>query len=502
MWILDELYKMSKVDTPAIIRRDKSISFSTLWDKSDTLASYIIEHSKTKAPVVIYGNKDIEITIAMIACLKAGHAYVPLDIMYPPYRIKEIMKELENELIFNFTNEELDSYAAINLSNFHEIIEEYQTCKKVSTDNYVKEDDICYILFTSGSTGKAKGVQISKKNIQNFTGWFSRRCEIAANNSIVMNQVSYSFDVSLIPLYIYLSMGKTLFNIDYDMTRDLTLLFEYFRQSNIAVWTSTPAFLEICSMDDNFNDVLLPRIEKFILAGEVLTKKLVTTVKNKFPNAEIINGYGPTEGTVLLSACTITDKMLNDERSLPIGEVLDDAVYRICDEDGKEVKKGDTGELIIASKSISQGYFKNTEQTKKAFSKYGQDKYEYKTGDLVFEHDGMLYFEARKDSQIKLNGYRIELMDISENLNKLEIVSNSVVLPFRENGKVLFLAAFITLTRRPKDVSDFKIGIEIKSQLKRVIPSYMIPKKLIILDCFPINVNGKIDRQKLKEEYL
>lgn len=257
----------------------------------------------------------------------------------------------------------------------------------------------------------------------------------------------------------------------------------------------------MCCFDDSFNETLLPDLRKIILAGEILTKQLVSQLNEKFPKAQIINGYGPTEGTVLLSSCVITPDMMNDEKMLPIGKILPDGNYRIVDDEGNTVNEGDTGELIISSKSISIGYFKNQEQTQKAFFRVDKSQW-YRTGDLVFKENGLLYYVARKDTQIKLNGYRIELNDIVENLNALDMVSNSVVLPLWKDGRVSFLTAFVTLLYREEGKSDLKVGLDIKKQLKLRVPSYMVPRKIVILEHFPMNINGKIDRKKLEEEYL
>lgn len=513
MWILDELKKRSKSGEIALIHREERITFRQLWETSDALAAWMKEKCKTKAPVVIYGNKEIEITVVMLAALKTGRAYVPLDITFPPSRVETIMQDVENELLFNFSGEEVELPAEcieIKRAEFPSVLEqtgykgegtELQTGSKISEDEYIKADDNCYILFTSGSTGKPKGVQITRKNIENFTSWFASPCELSEGKQVVLNQVSYSFDVSVIPLYIYLPMGKTLFSIDKEMLDNTRLLFEYLEGSRIAAWVSTPAFLEICSFADQFQEEMLPELETIILAGEVLTKKLVLTLHNKFKRAKVINGYGPTEGTVLLSACEITDTMLRDEKSLPIGRILDDGEYQILDEKSEAVLDGGIGELVVVSDSISKGYFKNPEQTKKVFFHTESGKMGYHTGDLVFEQDGLLYYVARKDTQVKLNGFRIELNDISSNLNELAMVNNSVVLPVYKEGRVSYLTAFVVLNERP-EMSDLKIGIELKKELKEKVPSYMVPRKIIILDRFPMNINGKIDRKKLAEEYL
>lgn len=503
MWILDELKKLSDSEKTALIHRERRISFRQLWQQSEAAASYIKKICRTNAPIVIYGNKDIEITVLMLAALKTGRAYVPLDITFPASRVETIMQDVENELLFNFSDEKVNLAPGgkeLNKEGLAQVIRDYAGDSVPETE-YVQEEDNCYILFTSGSTGKPKGVQISKRNIVNFTEWFAKTCELSEGKQVVLNQVSYSFDVSVIPLYIYLSMGKTLFSIDKEMLDNTRMLFDYLKDSQIAAWVSTPAFLEICSFDDSFDETMLPQLENIILAGEVLTKKLVTALHRKFRNAKVVNGYGPTEGTVLLSACEITDEMLVDEKSLPIGRVLKDGQYRICNEKEETVPEGETGELVVVSRSISKGYFKNPEQTAKAFFRTEEGQMGYRTGDLVFEQGGLLYYVARKDTQVKLNGFRIELNDISSNLNLLEIVNNSVVLPVYKEERVAYLAAFVVLNERP-EMSDLKIGIAIKKELKELVPSYMVPRKIVILDQFPMNINGKIDRKKLAEEYL
>lgn len=503
MWLLDELKKYAYSEKTAVICREESVTFRQLWEQSDLAAEYIKTHCRTKAPVVIYGNKDIEITVLMLACLKTGRAYVPLDITYPASRAEVIMQDIENELLFNFSSRDVTvpvNCAEIRKPELKAVLEQGCTIT-VTEEDYVQEEDNCYILFTSGSTGKPKGVQISKKNIVNFTTWFSRQCSLSSAGRVVLNQVSYSFDVSVIPIYIYLAMGKTLFSIDKEMLDNTKLLFDYLKDSHIAAWTSTPAFLEICSLDDAFNAQLLPELERIVLAGEVLTKRLVKSLREKFPCAEVINGYGPTEGTVLLSACTITEEMLRDEKSLPIGHILDHADYQIQDAGGEPVPEGETGELVVVCDSISKGYFKNPEQTDRVFFDAGGGRRGYRTGDLVFEQNGLLYYVSRKDTQIKLNGFRIELNDISSNLNTLDIVNNSVVLPVYRDERVAYLTAFVVLNDRP-ELSDLKIGIAIKKELKTKVPAYMVPRKVIILDKFPMNINGKIDRKKLTEEYL
>lgn len=203
----------------------------------------------------------------------------------------------------------------------------------------------------------------------------------------------------------------------------------------------------------------------------------------------------------MLSACEITKAMLESERDLPIGYILTDGEYKIVGDDNCQVAEGETGELVVISNSISKGYFNNLEQTEKVFFKSRNGKMGYKTGDLVYELEGLLYYVARKDTQVKLNGFRIELTDISNNLNKISAVKNSIVLPVYKEGRVSYLVGFLTL-KEEMEMSSLKQGIQIKNELKKLIPSYMVPRRIVIIDEFPMNTNGKIDRKRLVEEYL
>lgn len=507
MDIIDKIesYAVDK-QKAAQIYNDSRLTYDELKNYSDALGSYIIEkfgHDKT--PILIYGHKEHEVLVSFFACTKSGHAYIPIDITFPQGRVLDIIESSGAKLFINISGIEIkkSDIEVLTLQDIRDIFVSYSG--KVPYRQYrVKDDENYYILYTSGSTGKPKGVQITKSCINAFIDWFEDYCKVSNEKDIVMNQVSYSFDVSVISVYIGLLMGKTLFVVDKDMVNSFQLLFTAFKSSEIALWVTTPAFAEMCLIDDGFNNTLLPKLEKMIFAGEVLTKKLLAELYKRFPGVKIINGYGPTEATVLATAVEITEDMMKNDLPIPIGYPIESGRLVIVDDENKELPHKEKGELIIIGESVSPGYFNNKEMTEKLFFdiKDGDRvRRAYRTGDLAYiDNDGLIYYCGRKDFQIKLNGYRIEIEDIENNLRKLESINNAVVFPvYSLENKISHLTAFVTLNSKLNE-KEFKVAIRIKEELKKLVPSYMVPRTIKIKDSFPINTNGKINRKLLMEE--
>ena len=502
MEILHSVKKYAKEGRLAVVCDGEKLTYNNLDKMSDAIAAYFIkEYKDDKSPIVIHGNKENLILVLMLGALKSGRAYIPLDITFPVERVKQVVQEVNAKIVINFTEKDLEINGTYNKQTLEEIISNLMG-QVVSEENWVKDDENAYILFTSGSTGKPKGVQISKNNLDSFNDWFGRFMSLNHDEEVMMNQVSYSFDVSVIPIYLGLIYGKTLNSLSKQTLEDFKLLFNNLKESNIKEWVSTPALAEMCIRDSNFNSSLMPNLNTFFFAGEVLSKKLVKELMDRFKGVRIINGYGPTEGTVLLSAIDVTQKMLEDERAIPIGYPMDGAILKIVDDKGNTLSDGEKGELLALGKSMSKGYFNNEEMTNKVFfdeEVNGETLRGYRTGDLAYYENEIIYYCGRKDFQIKLNGFRIELEDIENNLRKVSNVSNCVVLPVYKEEKISHLASFVTL-KEENELSSLKNSILIKEELKRYIPSYMIPRNMKIIKEFPINTNGKIDRKKLMEE--
>lgn len=479
----------------------EDLTYRELDKLSDEVASYFVkEYPNDKSPIVICGNKENLILVLMMGALKSGRAYIPLDVTFPAERIKQVIKEVDAKVVINLTDIDLEFEGVYTKEAIDSIISKYSGAK-VSEENWVKGDDNCYILFTSGSTGKPKGVQISKNNLDSFTKWFTECLKVNNENTSILNQPSYSFDLSVMPLYLGLLNGKKLYSLSKKTLENMRETFDELKKSDMRLWISTPAFVSLCMQDTSFNKELMPNLETVYLIGEVLPPKTVTLIKERFPDVRIINSYGPTEATVAITAIDITDEILNGNKELPIGYAMDGAIIKVVDDQGKEVKDGEKGEIVMLGKSVSKGYYLNDEMTNKVFFDEEIDGViyrGYRSGDMGYYKDNVLYFCGRKDFQIKLNGFRIELEDIENNLRKVTNIKNTVVLPVYKDNKISHLVAFVILEKE-NELSNLKNTLIIKDELKKYIPVYMIPRNIKVVKEFPVNNNDKVDRKKLME---
>lgn len=494
-------YSVTKTNTAAHIWRDKILTYGELYNRSNSLANYIIEtYKEDTTPIIVYGHKQNEMLVCFLACIKAGHAYIPVDSSLPTDRINGIFESSKAKLMLNLEQPN-ELFKGIEIIYEDNLIDIFNTISSASPDEsyHVKEDDVHYIIYTSGSTGKPKGVQITHNNLKSFIKWALTLGNLSSRTDhVFINAAPFSFDLSVMDLYLSLYTGGTLFSIDKKMIVDPKDLFNNLKQSGATVIVCTPSFADFCLADSSFSKDMLPNLQCFLFCGETLTNSTVENLFLRFPNTQVVNLYGPTEATVAITAITIDKNICDNISPLPVGVVKPDCKTLIMDTNGDLLKDGEHGEIIIEGDSVSIGYYKNPEITKKSFFTW-QNRRAYHTGDEGFLIDGMLYYCGRLDFQIKLNGYRIEIEDIENNIRRLNGISNVVVIPSFTNEKVSHLNALIILSNKNTDRSLGAV-IELKKELKELLPDYMIPKKIIFKDSFPTNSNGKIDRKALAAE--
>ncbi|MCI2062252.1 MAG: D-alanine--poly(phosphoribitol) ligase subunit DltA [Eubacteriaceae bacterium] len=465
------------------------MTYGDLWDKSDRLASWLNEKlNDSKTPVAVYGHKDPLMLVCFLACVKSGRAYCPVDTSMADERICDIVSTVGNAVML--ATEDFAGCAGfpedMHIAGPEEIRNAAENCEPAGQESWVKPDDVFYIIFTSGSTGKPKGVQITYADVSNFAEWTSDlgtgREEKAG--AVFLNQAPFSFDLSVMDLYTCLANGGTLRCIEKKMQNDHSLMLEYMREGGLEYWVSTPSFAELCLADQSFDQTLLPKMKAFMFCGETLSVRTAKRLAERFPDALVINTYGPTESTCAVTGTVITAAMTASGRALPIGAVKPGTDIFIQD-----------GEIIIAGDTLSTGYFREPEKTAKAFYTDGEGRRCYRTGDSGYFEDGLLYYRGRIDFQVKFHGYRIELGDIEQNLLGLDGVKAAAVIPDRDGDRIKNLAAFITDEGAEGTFEDRQ---KIRNELRERLPKYMVPKKIVFVDSLPMTPNGKTDRRKLE----
>jgi D-alanine--poly(phosphoribitol) ligase subunit 1 len=431
-----------------------------------------------RRPIAVLGHREPEMLIAFLGVVKSGRPYVPIDTALPQTRIDQILTS---------------SHAALSLTP--DQIRQFSAGELRGPTTLVEKNDPFYILFTSGSTGEPKGVIITLACLEHFISWMLAEQQFSERAEVFLNQAPFSFDLSVMDLYCSLVTGGTLFSISRDLIENPKKLYRALASSGVTTWVSTPSFAQMCLAEDKFAEAMLPRVRRFLFCGETLAPHTAAQLLARFPQAQVWNMYGPTEATVATTSIHIDGAILEKYSPLPVGRVMPGTKIFIIDENSAELSANERGEIIIAGPNVSPGYAGRPDLTARAFLEYRGVR-AYKTGDLGRFRDALLFFEGRIDEQIKLSGYRIELGDVEVNLRALPTVRDAVVIPVIKNGAAQSLTAFVTLSAR-NETSDFKLAHDLRSQLGERLPAYMLPRKFIFLDTFPITANGKVDRAAL-----
>lgn len=467
----------------AVKHNDEILTYEALNRFANQLA-ILLKDAKT--PLILYGHMSPFMIVGMIGSMKAGCGYVPLDTSIPQDRILSIIKKIEPQFIFNTTDEQLE------IEDISFISKDLLTGVKQNEDTVskIKDSDIAYTIFTSGSTGEPKGVQISYESLNLFTNWMLELNQVGSNQQW-LNQAPFSFDLSVMSIYPCLMTAGTLNLVDKTMINKPKLLNEMLEESKINVWVSTPSFMEMCLMLPRLTEAYYSNLKEFFFCGEILANKTAELLLQRFPSAYIYNTYGPTEATVAVTSILVTEEVINQYNPLPVG----------LPQPGTKLSLTHEGELIISGKCVSEGYVKDELRSKKVFNKLDGQK-SYYTGDKAQFIDNQWFINGRIDYQIKLNGYRMELEEIEFQLRKLEKIRDAIVVPTYKNNKVTHLNAAVILNHCDEVKEVQTLTHDIKTELKPVLPEYMIPKKIIYMKKLPLTMNGKLDRKKIAEAIL
>lgn len=486
----------------AIVTETERLNYRQLEEYSNALASYLTATcGKSKEPIVVYGHKNAFMIVCFLACVKAGRAYCPIDVSVPRERTAAIINAAKPPVVLvpehiSFVAGEAE---AIGLEQIKAICREGNA--KPSERYWGKDGDTFYIIFTSGSSGNPKGVKISFGCLNHFLDW---AVELGIpseekEGGTFLNQAPFSFDLSVMDLYTCLACGGTLWVMSRELQTNYQKMFGFMEESDVKVWVSTPSFADICLADQKFSGKMLPTLRTFLFCGETLTNRTALQLQERFPQAVIVNTYGPTESTVALTEVKIDQGLARKKRPLPVGRVKQGSIIEIWDANGEAKPEGEPGEIILIGDTVSTGYYQREDLSQKAFFTCRRNNRllrGYHTGDSGYLKNGMLYYLGRLDRQIKLHGYRIELDDIEQNILKMDEVKCAVVTVNERDEKITGLTAHIVYEGKVEDGR--QEARRMKKKLKEFLPEYMIPKKIRFLDSIPMTANGKADRKMLQ----
>lgn len=479
---------LQKADLDAFLIAEERYSFRQLGQIISAVRKGIHELDANEKVFALAIHDDIYTYASIIALWMEGKAYVPLHPNQPMDRNTSILNQIGTCFVLdsNYESEFSSSYRTICSS------------KQLYSGDYLydwvdaSEEDLAYILFTSGSTGTPKGVPISRGNLLAFIESFWDLGYQLSDQDRCLQCFDLTFDLSVMSYLIPLLVGACTFTVPYDKVKwsYIYYLLEHYQLTFALMTPSTIQYLK-----PYFSDIYLPKMRYSLFCGEPLLLDTVEGWAKCLPNAFIDNTYGPTEDTIF---CTVyrfrrSAKNLEHNGILSIGTAVKNANVVIVDENCNEVTGAEPGELCLSGDQLTSGYWKNPAKNLDSFWIAPEGDRFYHSGDICYYgEDGNIMFIGRRDSQVKINGYRIELAEIEFHARSF-LNKNVLVMTYEENeGNAI--ALFVEQESMDSE--------PLMSYLRTKLPPYMIPNRIICIPVFPLNSSNKFDRSALKHRLI
>jgi amino acid adenylation domain-containing protein len=473
----------------ALIAGEEKFSYQELDHRANQLASFLL--SQGVGPEALVGvllDRKPQMLIALLAVLKAGAAYVPLDPAYPAERIGYIVEDAEISILLS--SKRLQHAATgVPQSTRFVALEEITAHESHEVLSQANSENLAYVIYTSGSTGKPKGVMVEHRNVLSFFQAMDQL--IGTEAGVWLAVTSLSFDISVLELLWTLTRGFTVVLHGDEGTHTIADEIHRFAVTHLQ---STPSLARMLTLEPR-SLAALASLKKLLLGGEALSSSLVRVIRSVF-HGELFNMYGPTETTIWSTACLVE----GIPSVVPIGKPLANTMVQILDETLHPVPTGESGELFIGGEGVARGYWKRPELTAERFLPDvvpGLGRL-YRTGDIArTTPQADLEFLGRSDFQVKLRGFRIELGEIEACLETQESVQQAVVIARDDSFENKRLVAYVI----PKPGASLSPSL-LRDVLSGKMPSYMVPANFVFLDRFPLTSNGKIDRKALPPVHI
>ena len=424
--------------------------------------------------------------ICPLAILKSNCVYMPINVIWPIERIRYVLDQ-SNAGILILDKEIYEQYGQVlKLTESYIIQEELVIAKRqcIQINSEIDLKELAYIIYTSGTTGFPKGVAISKKSLENFSQAYYNSLRLESNKTI-LSTADYSFDMFIPEGILAMNWGMTVIlaeRQDIINPRRIVKLLKIYKPQYMQI---VPSSLKlIMFVDPDLHS--LKSIEKLIMGAEKLQPKLFSEIKKRF-KGNLFNLYGPTETTVW---CCMAD--LTNDNEVNIGYELPGCIINILDENNQGVSNDQVGEICIGGSQVAYKYWNNEDESNKNFYYIGDDKY-YRSGDLGYRDEkGKIYCLGRKDKQVKINGYRVELHEIEEVACGYKGVKEAIATLIEEPEEQLILFLLTNCGFQKRVFWEY---------LRRYLPYYEMPSRIILIDKLYYNYNGKIDRKEIIQKY-
>jgi amino acid adenylation domain-containing protein/FkbH-like protein len=490
-------------DTIAVVEGTRSLTYAALDDRAEHLAAIL--HDMGAHPgglVALYFERSLEMVIALLATLKSGAAYLPLDPSSPPDRMAHILADAGPRILM--TTQELlgrlpdsDAKTLTLGAQRPEILMRMQRIRSEWAPPMSR--DLAYVIYTSGSTGSPKGVMIEHRSIVNYAWHASQQFDvIGGEGSLICTSMSY--DLMLTGLYPVLITGRTVrLCAEYRSMPELEeSLLHATALAPLKLTPSHETMLEGALRRGELNG----RVRALVFGGEPLQPDVIRTWRTFAPNCRIFNHYGPTEATVGCVVHEVCD--VEVDGPVPIGRPISNVEVYILDKCMQPVPHGATGEIYIAGLGIARGYLNRPDLTAERFmaNPFSSDSSSrvYRTGDLARRRrDGAIECLGRNDDQVKIRGHRIELGEIEAQLLRHTPAKHAAVLVHQDSGGEKRLIAYVVPVRTNDGRPLAPTAETFRSVLVTRLPGYMVPSAILVLDQLPLTANGKLDRRALRE---
>ena len=490
-----DLFETQVSKTPnniAIAFEDKKMTYKELNEKANSLANYLISKGvKQKEIIGLRLNKSLEMIIGIIAIIKAGCCYLPINMQYPKDRVEYMLKDSKAQLLLG-TKESLDEFdIKIEKIDISLAEEKIYNQKKQNLKLKISPEDLLYIIYTSGSTGKPKGAMICHKNVVRLMKNDKFLFDFNENDVWTMFH-SVAFDFSVWEMYGALLYGGKLVIVPEYIAKDPNLYLELMEKEKVTVLNQTPTYfynLLNCEAKRPHKNLMIRYI---VFGGEALKPNMLKPWRKLHPKTKLINMYGITETTVHVTFKELNNKDLESPKS-NIGLPIPTLGIILLDKNLKLVPPGVPGEICVCGDGVFKGYLNRDDlnKTKLIKNPYSENEIMYRSADSgICGDDYVLEYLGRIDKQVKIRGFRVELGEIEEKIKNFQGINSCIVTTKKSIDEHDLLCAYY--------ICDSQIELDkLKNKLKKDLPNYMIPQYFIEVEKWPFNFNGKIDVKKL-----